>query len=397
MKSAPAGPRAPAAGAEPGQQPPAGAERTQERLPGRRLPRAAHPADGHQGALQPGPRGCRRRAERGPAPLRRRRPAQLQPPGRPGGRPARPRRHRVRPRRLQPRAPGRGRPAGHLRRRLPRQLRRRRDQDLGLESAADLPPVLADPALLTQVVVNLLGNAHKYTPAGGRIGVGARRRGDRVRIEVADTGPGVPPPDRERVFETLHPPRGPRQRTARLGSGAGHRPADRRTARRRHRRRRRTGPRRRLLGRPARVRRGQPAGRLRRRRHPRSRPTRGNPGRWCCCVRTDGRARRRGPARDRGPSAPPGRRPGHGPGARRAAPGSGLLGRRPRRRPGLLARWTRVLPHPAATGLATAWRALPPGPGGRIRLSSRRPALTPLRLALPPLGGDHATRARPDR
>jgi signal transduction histidine kinase len=75
------------------------------------------------------------------------------------------------------------------------------DQELVLQAAADLPPVLADPALLTQVMVNLLGNAGKFTPAGGRVTVSARRDGQDVRIAVADTGPGIAPEDRDRVFE----------------------------------------------------------------------------------------------------------------------------------------------------------------------------------------------------
>ncbi|HPF69840.1 MAG TPA: hybrid sensor histidine kinase/response regulator, partial [Candidatus Krumholzibacteria bacterium] len=76
-----------------------------------------------------------------------------------------------------------------------------RDQQLSLDAAPGLPRVLADPALLTQVVVNLLGNAHKFTPDGGAISVRARRTGGMVRLEIADSGPGVPAGDRDRIFE----------------------------------------------------------------------------------------------------------------------------------------------------------------------------------------------------
>jgi signal transduction histidine kinase len=62
-------------------------------------------------------------------------------------------------------------------------------------------PVLAAPDMITQVFVNLVGNAHKFTPAGGRITLAAESDGDRVRVEVADTGPGIAPEDRGRVFE----------------------------------------------------------------------------------------------------------------------------------------------------------------------------------------------------
>jgi hypothetical protein len=93
------------------------------------------------------------------------------------------------------------------------------EQELTLQVERGLPPVLADPALLTQVVVNLLGNAHKFTPPGGRIAITASRRGDRARLEVADTGPGVPPEDRARIFEkfTRLEPAGSERRGTGLG------------------------------------------------------------------------------------------------------------------------------------------------------------------------------------
>jgi two-component system phosphate regulon sensor histidine kinase PhoR len=68
----------------------------------------------------------------------------------------------------------------------------------------DAPQVLADEGALHQVLVNLLDNAIKYTQDGGRIVVGARRDGERVRIEVRDDGPGIAPSDRERVFERFY-------------------------------------------------------------------------------------------------------------------------------------------------------------------------------------------------
>lgn len=59
----------------------------------------------------------------------------------------------------------------------------------------------ADAERLRQIVVNLLQNAIRHSPAGGEIRLDAYPDGDDVVIEVADDGPGIAPEDRERVFE----------------------------------------------------------------------------------------------------------------------------------------------------------------------------------------------------
>lgn len=61
--------------------------------------------------------------------------------------------------------------------------------------------VTADPARLHQLVANLLDNASRHSPSGGTVSVRAEVAGERYRIEVRDSGPGVPAADRERVFE----------------------------------------------------------------------------------------------------------------------------------------------------------------------------------------------------
>jgi len=61
--------------------------------------------------------------------------------------------------------------------------------------------VLVDPARMEQVLGNLVGNAVKFTPAGGTIRLTARADGERVLVHVADTGPGIGPEDLPRVFE----------------------------------------------------------------------------------------------------------------------------------------------------------------------------------------------------
>src|SRR6266511_3944709 len=62
-------------------------------------------------------------------------------------------------------------------------------------------PVLAAPETLLQVLTNLLDNAAKYSPAGTPIRLQARRRGGQAVIAVIDAGPGIPPGQRERIFE----------------------------------------------------------------------------------------------------------------------------------------------------------------------------------------------------
>jgi two-component system sensor histidine kinase KdpD len=65
----------------------------------------------------------------------------------------------------------------------------------------DLPLVCVDAVLLEQVLVNLLENAAKYTPAGSSIEISARGDDLAVVIEVADRGPGLPPGHESRIFE----------------------------------------------------------------------------------------------------------------------------------------------------------------------------------------------------
>ena len=62
---------------------------------------------------------------------------------------------------------------------------------LDVQLPAELPVITADPKRLEQVVWNLLSNALKFTPAGGRVVLSAAARGDEVEISVADTGEGI--------------------------------------------------------------------------------------------------------------------------------------------------------------------------------------------------------------
>ena len=69
------------------------------------------------------------------------------------------------------------------------------------DEATPLPPVQADGDLVCQVVVGLLGNAAAATPSGGRVVVTTRAANGTVELAVADSGPGIAPQDRAKVFE----------------------------------------------------------------------------------------------------------------------------------------------------------------------------------------------------
>jgi signal transduction histidine kinase len=82
----------------------------------------------------------------------------------------------------------------------------------------DLPPtpILGDPRRLHQIVTNLLANAAKYTPPGGKVSIRAGREGPDAVLEVADTGPGIPADERALVWERFY-----RGRSGRLADGSG--------------------------------------------------------------------------------------------------------------------------------------------------------------------------------
>jgi len=67
-----------------------------------------------------------------------------------------------------------------------------------------LPRLFGDPDLLAQVFINLVDNAIKYTPEGGTITISAQVEGDEIRIDVADSGVGIPAENLPRVFERFY-------------------------------------------------------------------------------------------------------------------------------------------------------------------------------------------------
>jgi signal transduction histidine kinase/DNA-binding response OmpR family regulator len=64
--------------------------------------------------------------------------------------------------------------------------------------------VYADATRFKQILMNLLGNAIKFTPRGGKIELVASEAGNMVKIEVRDSGPGIPAEEKQRIFEAFH-------------------------------------------------------------------------------------------------------------------------------------------------------------------------------------------------
>ncbi len=80
-------------------------------------------------------------------------------------------------------------------------LAQAKEIDLGLDLQADRVELLASSPMLHEMLANLVDNALRYTPRGGRVTVSVRRAEERVVVRVEDDGPGIPNGDRERVFE----------------------------------------------------------------------------------------------------------------------------------------------------------------------------------------------------
>jgi len=81
----------------------------------------------------------------------------------------------------------------------PQSEEKRQTLDVRLEAGA--AQIYAEPDRLRDVLVNLISNAIKYTPEGGRVTVTSRADDARLVFEVADTGIGIPPEDQEHLFE----------------------------------------------------------------------------------------------------------------------------------------------------------------------------------------------------
>lgn len=80
----------------------------------------------------------------------------------------------------------------------------KRDIQLDLTMSDDAPALFVDRERLAQVVRNLIDNAVKFSPDGGRVAVVVSPREDGWELRIEDTGPGVPADDRDAVFEKFH-------------------------------------------------------------------------------------------------------------------------------------------------------------------------------------------------
>lgn len=94
-----------------------------------------------------------------------------------------------------------------------------RKQHLVVQVALNLPRLSVDPHRIQQILVNLVANAIKFTPEGGEIFIIARRDGDRLLLQVKDTGPGISAAEQQWIFEPFTS--GSETGDAQAGSGLG--------------------------------------------------------------------------------------------------------------------------------------------------------------------------------
>jgi two-component system sensor histidine kinase KdpD len=99
-----------------------------------------------------------------------------------------------------------------------RRVRSSTSQRIDVRIPETVPPVLADPVLLEQVLANLLDNAVRYTE-GSPIALVGRQIDDSVELRVIDHGPGIPVPERERIFDQFYRLKGGGRRPEGTGMG----------------------------------------------------------------------------------------------------------------------------------------------------------------------------------
>jgi two-component system sensor histidine kinase BaeS len=95
----------------------------------------------------------------------------------------------------------------------------RKNVRLELDIASPLPTIEVDPGRMTQVLTNILDNALRHTPEGGRIVLSVREADGQVELAIQDSGPGLKAEDLERIFDRFYRTDASRQRDG--GSGLG--------------------------------------------------------------------------------------------------------------------------------------------------------------------------------
>lgn len=80
---------------------------------------------------------------------------------------------------------------------------RRREIDYRVEGNGEAPVIVSDGDRVLQVISNLLSNAFRWTPDGGRIELQLEAANGSVKVDVVDSGPGIPPEQRERIFQAF--------------------------------------------------------------------------------------------------------------------------------------------------------------------------------------------------
>lgn len=97
----------------------------------------------------------------------------------------------------------------------------RKNISLELDIATPLPGLEVDPGRMIQVLTNILDNATRHTPEGGRILLSAKRAAEYVELAVQDSGPGVPAENLDHIFERFYRTDSSRQRDGAVPGGSG--------------------------------------------------------------------------------------------------------------------------------------------------------------------------------
>ena len=92
---------------------------------------------------------------------------------------------------------------------------------LELDIASELPTIEVDPGRMTQVLMNILDNALKHTPEGGKIVLSAQEVDQQIELAIQDSGPGLRPEDLQRIFDRFYRTDASRQRDGAFPGGSG--------------------------------------------------------------------------------------------------------------------------------------------------------------------------------